>query len=173
LLDEAGEHISFPMANIKLASGTIDFWYVPDDPETLDKIYNLFATASFSTQGGIKIRKANLSNGNQFEVILVDALANAHFTKIAPEQYTFVVGQPIRITVAWSTALTPVGSPAVRVWFDKKEIQTFVERAKYPLTLPSSVTGSLYVGAEWASDPTPANGAIDDFKIYSAPLAPQ
>ncbi|MCC6898666.1 MAG: hypothetical protein IT377_06805 [Polyangiaceae bacterium] len=172
LLDDSGEFVSYPMSNIKLGSGTIDFWYVPDDPETLDKIYNLFATANWN-QGGIKIRKASLSNLNQFEVILVDDKQTFHFTKIAHDQYTFVVGQPIRITVAWSTGQTPAGAPAVRVWFDKVEVKTFVERAKYPIAMPTSVSGSLYVGAEKESDPTPANGVVDEFKIFGAPLAPQ
>jgi hypothetical protein len=133
---------------------------VPDDPKPSTRS-DLFATP-VSTQGGIASERT--SNGNQFEVIR-DAQGNLTSPRSRPTS-TAVVGRAIRITVAWSTALTPVGSPAVRVWFDKRDHD--LRRTGKALTLPSSVTGSLDVGARWT--PTPANGAIDDFKI-TAPLA--
>lgn len=34
-------------------------------------------------------------------------------------------------------------------------------------------SGKIFVGADKASDATPANGLIDDIKIYGATLAPK
>jgi len=172
LLDASGEYVSYPGDNIELSAGTIDFWYVPDDPETDPRIMDFFATSDF-TNGGIKISKRSGTEGNTFEVVLVTEGGVGHPTRVSPDWYTFVQGKPIRITVVWSTGMSPAGAPAVSVWFDKSEVTSFVTRAQLPITMPTTAPAAIYVGAEKKADPTPANGVIDEFKIFSAPLAIQ
>lgn len=176
LIDAANEYVEFPLSgNIDFTKGTIDFWYVPKAAETDNQVHNLFATSGWNAvgEGGIKIRKADSMNANEFTVYFKDPAGGIHKTSVPEGNYSFAANQPVRITVAWSL-LSPAGAPAVSIFFDKVEPSKYSSRATLPITTPiGNVTGKIYVGAEKASDPTPANGIIDDFKIYGATLQPK
>ncbi len=172
LIDAGAEHVEYPMApNLNLNAGTIDFWYMPDDLHTDGLVHNLFATGDVDSKGGIKLTK---TASNLLQFTLVNSSLIAHPTSIGPSDYAFKVGSLIRITIAWSSNTSPPGAPAVRIWLDKVEAKKFAEGpAKYPLSMSGiSTAGSIFLGALGANDATPANGIIDDFKIYGAALAP-
>lgn len=176
LIDGPNERVEFPQSgNIDFSKGTIDFWYVPKTAETDNAIHNLFATGGWSVagEGGIKIRKADSSNSNEFTVYIVDPTGFFHKTSVPEANYSFTANKPVRITVAWSLS-GPVGAPAVSIFFDKVAPAKYGARAALPIVTPiGNAAGKIFVGADKASDPSPANGLIDDIKIYGATLAPK
>jgi len=166
----AGQYVAIKQTNIALDKGSLDFWIKPNWNHTDNMVHNLFATAAWNL-GGIKIRKADNSNSNHFQVQLVDANQTVHETAVAPTQYSLSQGVLTRITIFWSFGTQ---GPNTMIWFDKVPVAKYAQQPIGSKAAPSTnASAMLTIGADGTGDQSPANALIDDFKIYTFGLNPK
>jgi hypothetical protein len=159
-------------ANINFTVGTVDFFFKPAFDETDGKNHFLFVALS-SDNSGFRMRKAALENNNNFQFTVLDEGALAGEAQVAPDKLPFTSGTWVRITVTWD--FSEVMGQQVHVYFDGAEA-TYVDDGgtveDIVFTGPVPETDEYIWIGNSPDGALPANGMIDDFKIYSAVVTP-
>jgi hypothetical protein len=118
------------------------------------------------------MRKASNNNGNALQFLIVDANGTLGEWGVAGAGYSMNAGEWYRITVSWS--LSPNSPPEAHVYLDGVELTVTTPPTQALNLPPADATGRMFIGAfnGTVDPPWHANGVIDDFVIYSAPIVP-
>lgn len=171
-IDEPGEVVRYSSANIDFGEGTLDFYYQPFSQQTDGRNHNLFGTSPYGMIDGAGLRVRKAAAGDHFQVLFVDALGDRHDLSVAPENYPFEPGTWTRVTITWDVRVG-IDEQSLRVYFDG--VEAVYEDAPLGVITPPSLValdGELSIGAWSETDEAPADGLIDDFKIYSGVRPP-
>jgi hypothetical protein len=158
--------------NVELDTGTIDFWFKPAYAHTDGKRHTLVSIGAVGqTTTGLDIEKNNSLNGNEFSVRVSNGNGPVRGTGVASTNYSFTANQWIQIRVTWNFADS---SRAIRIYFNGVEAGSYsYNTIPYPYSLGAeNSTQYVYLGQRAATGTFPANGVLDELRIYNVALIP-
>ncbi len=186
LLDSVGDNVNFLQAgsggdHIDMDRGTLDFFFYPNAEFLIygPKDFFFFTISLPGNAGAFRMRKASEDNNNHFQFTVVDQYGVVGDAQVRPENLPFATGVATRITVTWDFSLS---GQQVRIYFDGIEAP-YPDGSVLGDNGPGTIVNSnpsfgapagnmfFYIGNE-ATGMQPAEGLIDDFKIYDDVIVP-
>lgn len=168
-IDAGTEHVKFQQTNgtvqnVEMDQGTIDFWYKPTYSHTDGARHSIIGIGSFGVPGGVFIEKNNLSNSNYFSVYIFDSAGIRKETGINTSNYSLSPNTWVNIRVTWDTRTT---GQMVKVYFNGVSVASYSVVSNGSITMsPESTMQYIYLGNRSDTAAIPANGIIDEVKIY-------
>ncbi len=169
--DAAGEFITIPKdTNLDLSKGTVEFWYQPSTAHDDGAAHRLWGY-SLDASHYIFLQKENAGgtpvNGLRFE-FRNGTPTDVTSVMVAATEYSWRAGDWVHVRATWDDTAAP--GERARLFINGVEpVHT------EPLTNYSSVgmptTGVILIGADSVGT-RPANGLVDEFRIYSTATAP-
>jgi len=166
--DAVNKYVSIPRdTNLDLSKGAVEFWYQPSTAHD-DGVEHRLWGYSFDASNFFFLQKENAAGSNALRFRIERGGTDTDVV-IASTDYSWRAFDWVHVRVTWdeSAAL----SDQVRVFLNGVEpVHTDPVNPYVSAGMPT--TGSILIGAD-SNGNRPAGGLVDEFRIYSAPAAPE
>jgi hypothetical protein len=172
-VDEEGEFLQLvQQTNINWNVGTIDFFFLPDGTQHDGVNHVLFSSTNASSRGGFLCRKASREDSNAFEVVFFDESgAPVGQASLSASSYAFTPGTWLNIRVTWDFSVDE-DEQNVRIYLDGTEA-TYAITTMGPASMPLAAADEhLRFGVSSTADESPADGVLDEIRIFGSVMAP-
>ena len=173
LFDAVGELVDvISSGDIDVNRGAVEFWYEPAYDHADGLAHRLWGYR-VDADHQLVFRKLQAAQGESlsFELWNGPTAATDHTTvRIAPGTFSFRAGEWVHLRVTWDKD-APLGQEA-RIFVNGVELaHTDLANDWNPLPASWPDGGTLRLGAD-SNGTSSANGVIDEFHLYSSPVAP-
>jgi hypothetical protein len=169
LFDAAGEEVTFTSnGDFSYRAGAVEFWFQPGYAHD-DGVEHRLWTYQVDTDHQFIMRKQS-TNQLLFEARNGPGGANWTWAQVAPADYSWRSGDWVHIRAIWDVA-APAGEQ-LRIYLNGVEPSTSdIGPVFAPLAADWPDGGTLRIGLDSVGN-NPAGGVIDEFHLYSTPVAP-
>lgn len=154
--------------NVKLAKGTIDFWYKPNFAPTDGLKHEILRIGLENQPGSIALIKRNGALNNDLYLTIRDANGTQKDLFSAIPGYNWTANAWINIRLTWdSTVGTNTQNSHIYINGTEIAYKTF---SKGPFAMPGeNPAQKIFIGSG-STNSSVASGIIDEFKIFDQPL---